>query len=268
MSYVTTRDGADIYYQDRGAGLPVVFSHGWPLDADAWDAQMRALQEQGYRVIAHDRRGHGRSSQPAGHDLDTYADDLAAVLDALDLKDVTLVGHSIGAGEVTRYVGRYGTRRIAKVVLLAAVPPVLLDKAALPRSVPDACRYSAAQDRAQFFRELALHFYGYNRPGVQPDPHVVDAFLAMALRGDPRAGQAFIQVFSNTDLSEDLRKFNVPSLIIHGADDQIVPLAAAMRAPKLMARNAVLKIYPGAPHGLCTTLAATVSAYLLAFLAD
>lgn len=273
MNYVTTRDGTRIFFKDWGRGIPVVFSHGWPLDADAWGPQMLYLLHKGYRVVAHDRRGHGRSSLPAnGHDMDTYSDDLAALLDALDLREVTLVGHSTGGGEVARYVGRHGTRRIVKVVLIGAIPPLMLrtakNPAGLPMSTFDSIRHNTMYNRSQFFKELALPFYGYNRPGVIPNQGVVDAFWNMGMLGDIHAEYECIRVFSETDLTDDLRKFNIPSLIIHGDDDQIVPIAASALISSKLARNSMLKIYPGAPHGLCTTMAEDVSADLLAFLAD
>lgn len=273
MNYVTTRDGTRIFYKDWGHGVPVVFCHGWPLDADAWELPMRCLLQNGYRVVAHDRRGHGRSSAAAdGHDLDTYADDLAALLNALNLCDVTLVGHFIGGGEVARYVGRHGTRRLVKVVLIGAMGPSMLrserNPAGLPMSVFDGLRHNMLHRRAPFLRQWALPFYGYNRPGASLDEAVIDSFCGMGMRGDVQAQYHGIRVFSEADLSEDLKRFNVPSLIIHGDDDQIVPITASALISSRLARNAMLKIYPGAPHGLCTTMAEAVSADLLAFLAD
>ncbi|GGC66364.1 alpha/beta fold hydrolase [Undibacterium terreum] len=273
MNYVTTKDGTRIFYKDRGTGMPVVFSHGWPLDADAWDAQMLYLLHRGYRVVAHDRRGHGRSDLPAtGHDMDTYADDLAALLEELNLKDVMLVGHSTGGGEVARYIGRHGTKRVSKVALISAIPPLMLKTAGnpggLPVSVFDEIRHSTMYDRSQFFKELALRFYGYNRPGADIKQGVIDSFWGIGMLGDIHAEYECIKAFSETDLTEDLKRFNVPSLLIHGDDDQIVPIAqSALLAAKLV-KNSTLKIYPGAPHGLCTTLAEAVNADLLAFLAD
>jgi non-heme chloroperoxidase len=273
MNYVTTRDGTRIFYKDQGRGVPVVFSHGWPLNADAWDPQMLYLLQQGYRVVAHDRRGHGRSSLLAsGHDMDTYADDLAAVLETLNLRDVTLVGHATGGGEVARYVGRHGTRRVVKVVLISAIPPLVLragqHPAGTPVSVLDGLLHNTVHERARFFNALALPFYGYNRPGVTPDPGVIDTFRGMGMLVDLQAEHACLRVLCETDLTEDLKKFNVPSLIIHGGDDQVVPLSASAPLSSRLARNSMLKIYPGAPHGLCTTMAEEVSADLLAFLAD
>jgi non-heme chloroperoxidase len=273
MSYLTMKDGTQLFYKDWGAGTPVVFSHGWPLNADAWDAQMLFLLHAGYRVIAHDRRGHGRSDQSSnGHEMTTYADDLAALVDALDLRDATLIGHSTGGGEVTRYVGRHGTERVVKVILISAVPPLMLQTLASPGGLPidefDALRRSIATNRAQFFKELAMPFYGYNRPAVPVVQAVVDAFWAAGMMGSIHAEYECIKAFSETDFTEDLKKFDVPTLFIHGSDDQIVPIGnSAMRAAKLV-RNSSVKIYPGAPHGLCTTLPDQVNADIFSFLAD
>ncbi|HEV7815631.1 MAG TPA: alpha/beta hydrolase [Janthinobacterium sp.] len=273
MSTITTKDGTEIFYKDWGQGKPVVFSHGWPLDADAWDAQMLFLYQRGYRVIAHDRRGHGRSGQPSGgHEMDTYSDDLAALIDALDLKEVTLVGHSTGGGEVTRYIGRHGTARVSRAILIGAVPPLMLKTAANPGGLPldvfDGIRDNTANNRSQFFKDLAVPFYGYNRPGAALSQGVIDSFWAIGMLGAINAEYACIKAFSETDFTEDLKKFDVPTLFIHGDDDQVVPLAdAALIASKLVGK-AVLKVYPGAPHGLCTTMAARVNADILAFMAD
>lgn len=268
---VTTKDGTQIYFKDWGKGKPVVFSHGWPLTADAWDAQMLFLAENGYRVIAHDRRGHGRSSQPwTGNDMDTYADDLATLIDALNLKDATLVGHSTGGGEVARYISRHGTSRVAKAVLIGAVPPIMLKTAAypggLPMSVFDGIRAGVTSDRSQFFKDLAVPFYNFNRPGVKTSQGAIDSFWCQGMLGSFKGQLDCIKQFSETDFTEDLKKINVPTLIIHGDDDQIVPIAnSAMLSAKLV-KNATLKVYPGAPHGLCVTQADKVNADLLAFL--
>ncbi|WP_242343832.1 alpha/beta fold hydrolase [Anaeromyxobacter terrae] len=271
MSRITTRDGTEIFYKDWGSGQPVVFSHGWPLTADAWDAQMIFLGERGHRVVAHDRRGHGRSSQPwTGNDMDTYADDLAELLGALDLREVILVGHSTGGGEVARYVGRHGTARVAKVVLLGAVPPLMLETKANPGGLPiqafDQIRAGTLRDRSQFFRDLAVPFYGYNRKGVKLSQGVVDAFWLQGMQGGIKGELDCIKQFSETDFTEDLKKFDVPTLIVHGDDDQIVPIAAsALRSAKLV-KGATLKIYPGGPHGIATTLADRFNADLLEFI--
>lgn len=268
---ITTKDDTQIYFKDWGEGRPVVFSHGWPLTADAWDAQMLFLAENGCRVIAHDRRGHGRSSQPwSGNDMDTYADDLAALIEALDLKSATLIGHSTGGGEVARYIGRHGTARVAKAVLIGAVPPIMLKTAAypggLPMSVFDGIRAGVTSDRSQFFKDLAVPFYNFNRTGVKVSQGVIDSFWHQGMLGSFKGQLDCIKQFSETDFTGDLKKINVPTLIIHGDDDQIVPIAnSAMLSAKLI-KDATLKIYPGAPHGLCVTLADKVNADLLAFL--
>jgi non-heme chloroperoxidase len=273
MKYLTMKDGTQIFYKDWGSGVPILFSHGWPLDADAWDAQMLFLLHKGYRVIAHDRRGHGRSSQPSmGHDMDTYADDLATLVDALELSDATLVGHSTGGGEVARYVGRHGTERVSKVILIGAVPPLMLrtltNPGGLPIDVFDDIRQKTSTHRAQFFKDLALPFYGYNRPGAVASEGVVDSFLALGMTGSIHAQYECIAAFSETDFTEDLKRFDVPTLFIHGNDDQIVPIAnSALLAAKLVF-NSTVKVYPGAPHGLCTTQADQVNADIFAFLAD
>lgn len=273
MSYVTSRDGTRIFYKDWGTGRPVVFSHGWPLDADAWDAQMLFLLHNGYRVIAHDRRGHGRSDQPeAGNDMDTFADDLATLIEALDLKSTALVGHSTGGGEVARYVGRHGTRRIGRIVLIGGVPPLMLKTAANPDGLPieifDGIRAGVAADRPQFFQELAMAFHGYNRPGAKRLQGVIDSFCLLGMRGGIRPEYDCIEAFSETDFNEDLRKFNVPTLLIHGDDDQIVPFAASASAASKLVRNSTLKVYAGGSHGICSTQAERVNADLLAFLED
>ena len=271
MSTITTQDGTQLYYNDWGSGQPVVFSHGWPLSADAFEDQMNFLASHGYRTIAHDRRGHGRSSQPwAGTDLDTYADDLAALVEALDLKDAVHVGHSTGGGEVARYIGRHGTARVAKAVLISAIPPLMLKTAANPAGLPievfDGLRAGVAADRAQFFRDLSAPFYGANRPGSKVSQGLRDSFwLQSMLCGFPAAYYC-IKAFSETDCTEDLKKFDIPTLVLHGDDDQIVPIVAAGLLSAKIVKGATLKIYPGAPHGMCSTLKDEINADLLAFL--
>lgn len=272
MNFVTTRDGTQIFYKDWGSGHPVVFSHGWPLDADAWDPQMLFLVQKGYRVIAHDRRGHGRSSQPGwGNDMDTYADDLAAVIDALDLTNATLVGHSTGGGEIAHYVGRHGSKRVARMVLIGAVPPIMLKTEAnltgLPMSVFDGIRTNTANNRSQFFKDLAVPFYGYNRPNVKVQQAVIDEFWREGMLGSILGEYECIKQFSEVDYTPDLEKIDVPVLILQGDDDQIVPLDDSGRKAAKILRNATLKVYPGAPHGMCTTHSDQVNADLLEFLA-
>jgi len=271
MPTITTRDGTELYYKDWGAGQPVVFSHGWPLSSDAFEDQMFFLASHGHRCIAHDRRGHGRSSQPwTGNDMDTYADDLAELVKALDLKDAIHVGHSTGGGELARYIGRHGTKRVAKAVLIGAVPPLMLKTKANPAGAPieafDQIRAAVLADRSQFWKDLSLMFYGYNRPGAKVSEGVRDSFwLQSTMAGFP-ASYLCIKAFSETDFTDDLKKFDVPTLILHGDDDQIVPIgAAAMQSSKLV-KGAVLKVYKGAPHGMCTTLKDLVNADLLAFI--
>jgi non-heme chloroperoxidase len=270
MNTFRTNDGTQLYYKDWGTGQPIVFSHGWPLSADAWDSQMLFLGQHGYRVIAHDRRGHGRSEQTwGGNDMDTYADDLAALLNMLDVRDAMLVGHSTGGGEVARYVGRYGTGRVARVVLVSAITPFLLKTDSNPEGVPielfDGLRASTRDNRAQFFRDLSMPFYGYNRPGAKVSEGVRDSFWLQGMLAGIPAAYDCIKAFSETDLTEDLKRIDVPTLIIHGDDDQIVPIhVAALRAAKL-APQATLKVYEGAPHGLPTTLEDRLNADLLAF---
>ena len=249
----------DLYYKDWGSGQPVVFSHGWPLNADAWDDQMMFLVSHGYRTIAHDRRGHGRSSQPSrGNDMDTYADDLAALIAMLDLRDAVLVGHSTGGGEVTRYIGRHGTSRVAKAVLVDAISPLMLKTEANPAGTPieafDALRASISADRSQFYKDLSAPFYGANRPGAQVSQGTRDMFWLWSMQVGLKAAFECIKVFSETDLTEDLKRFDVPTLIIHGDDDQIVPIGASAMLSSKIVKDATLKIYPGAPHGLPSTL--------------
>ncbi len=271
MAAITTRDGTEIYYKDWGAGQPVVFSHGWPLTADAWDSQMMFLASRGYRCIAHDRRGHGRSSQPwDGNDMDTYADDLAALVEALDLKQAIHVGHSTGGGEVARYLGRHGTKRAGKAVLISAVPPLMLKTPANPGGLPieafDDIRAGVLANRAQFFRDLSEPFYGYNRPGAKISQGVRDSFWLQGMQTGFNAALDCIKAFSETDFTEDLKKIDVPALILHGDDDQIVPIGAAAMLSSKLVRNAKLKIYPGFSHGMCTVNQDQINSDLLAFI--
>jgi non-heme chloroperoxidase len=271
MSVFTTRDGTQIFYKDWGGGQPVVFSHGWPLSADAWDAQMMFLGARGYRVVAHDRRGHGRSSQTwEGNDMDTYADDLAELIDALDLRDAVLVGHSTGGGEVARYIGRHGTRRLAKAVLLGAVTPLMLKTEDNPKGTPieafDQIRAGVLADRSQFFKDLAIPFYGYNREGVKVSKGVRNAFWLAGMQAGIKAVYDCIEQFSETDFTEDLKRFDVPTLVAHGDDDQIVPIAASARRSVELVPKATLKLYAGAPHGLAQTRADEFNVDLLAFI--
>jgi non-heme chloroperoxidase len=268
--FVTVADGTQIYYKDWGTGQPIVFSHGWPLTADAWDAQMLFLAARGYRCIAHDRRGHGRSSQPwNGNEMDTYADDLATLVKALDLRDAIHVGHSTGGGEVARYIGRHGTSRVAKAVLISAVPPLMLRTPANPGGMPieafDGLRAATLADRSQFFKDLTLPFYGYNRPGAKVSTGVQDSFWLQGMMAGFKGAFDCIKAFSETDFTEDLKRFDVPTLILHGDDDQIVPIGASAMLSSKLVRNATLKVYPGLPHGMCTVNADQINADLLAF---
>ncbi|MER7682631.1 MULTISPECIES: alpha/beta fold hydrolase [unclassified Streptomyces] len=255
MPFITTADGTEIFYKDWGSGQPIVFSHGWPLTADAWDPQLNFVADNGFRAIAHDRRGGGRSGQPwAGNDLDTYADDLAALIEALDLRDVILVGHSTGGGEVARYIGRHGTGRVAKAVLLSAIPPLMLKTEANPEGLPievfDEIRAGVATDRSQFYRDLSETFYGANREGSTVSQGTRDAFWLWSMQVGIKSAYDCVKAFSETDLTEDLKRFDVPTLIVHGDDDQIVPIVAAGEKSSKLVKDATFKVYPGAPHGL------------------
>jgi non-heme chloroperoxidase len=272
MSVITTKDGTQIYYKDWGAGQPVVFSHGWPLSADSWEAQMIHLASHGYRSIAHDRRGHGRSSQPwDGNEMDTFADDLATLIEKLDLKNAVLIGFSMGGGEVARYIGRYGTKRVSMAALIAAVPPLMLKTAANPGGLPidvfDGLRAASIANRSQLYKDLASGpFFGFNRPGAKLSQGLVDWFWLQGMRAGHKNTFDCIKAFSETDFTDDLRKFDVPTLIVHGDDDQIVPIGAAGRAAAKLVKNATLKVYAGAPHGLTDTHKDQLNADLLAFL--
>jgi non-heme chloroperoxidase len=270
-STITTKDGTEIYYKDWGKGPVVTFSHGWPLSSDAWDGQMLFLVHNGFRVVAHDRRGHGRSSQvSSGNDMDGYADDLAAVIEALDLKDASLVGHSTGGGEVVRYIGRHGTKRVTKVVLIAAVPPIMLKSAANPEGLPmevfDTLRSSITKDRSQFYKDLATQFYGANRPGAKVSQGILDQFWLWSMQAGLKNAYESIKAFSETDFTEDLKKLDVPTLVMHGEDDQIVPVKDSAKKSARLIKGAKEIYYPGAPHGLTATLQDQVNADLLAFL--
>ena len=271
MNTFKTKDGTTLYFKDWGTGPVVTFSHGWPLNADAWDAQMLFLGKQGYRVVAHDRRGHGRSSQTwDGNDLDTYADDLAELFEHLDIKEATMIGHSTGGGEVVRYIGRHGNKRVKKAVLVGAIPPVMVksDKnpGGLPISVFDGIRAGVAANRAQFFLDLSLQFYGYNKSDAKVSEGVRQTFLAQGMQSSVIASYDCVKAFSETDLTEDLKKIEVPTLVLHGDADQIVPIADSAYLSSKIVKNAALKVIEGAPHGMCTTRADEINAALLEFL--
>lgn len=271
MNTITTQDGTQIYFKDWGSGRPVVFSHGWPLCADAWDSQMLFLVQHGYRVIAHDRRGHGRSSQPSrGNDMDTYADDLAAVMNALDLREATLVGHSTGGGEVAHYIGRHGSARVAKVVLVGAVPPLMLKTANNPEGTPlevfDGIRKGTATNRSQFFKDLTMPFYGFNRPGAKVSEGLRESFWLMGMAGSIKGEYDCIREFSEVDYTADLKKIDKPTLVIHGDDDQIVPIAASAEKTAKIVKGAELKIYKGGAHGLAQVDPDTFNADVLKFI--
>jgi non-heme chloroperoxidase len=271
MSTITSKDGTEIYYKEWGEGPVVTFSHGWPLNSDAWDGQMLFLAQNGYRVVAHDRRGHGRSSQASsGNDMNGYADDLAAVIEALDLRNATLIGHSTGGGEVTRYVGRHGSKRVAKVVLVAAVPPIMLKTPANPEGLPmevfDGLRAGLVKDRSQFYRDLAIQFYGANRPGAKVSQGTLDQFWLWSMQAGLKNAYESIKAFSETDFTEDLKKIDVPALVLHGEDDQIVPVKDSAKKSAKLIKGAKEIYYPGAPHGITATHQDQVNFDLLEFL--
>jgi non-heme chloroperoxidase len=270
MPTITTKDGAQIYHKDWGTGQPIVFSHGWPLSSDDWDAQMLYFGERGYRVIAHDRRGHGRSTQTwDGNEMNTYADDLAALTEKLDLKNAIHVGHSTGGGEVARYIGRHGTKRVAMAVLISAVPPLMVKTDKNPTGTPlaafDELRAALAANRPQFYKDLTLPFYGYNRPGAKISEGIREHWWFQGMMGGIKAHYDCIKAFSETDFTEDLKKFDVPTLILHGDDDQIVPIGAAALMSSKIVKNATLKVYPGFPHGMPTTQADQINGDMLSF---
>jgi non-heme chloroperoxidase len=271
MSTITTRDGTEIYYKEWGEGPVVTFSHGWPLSSDAWDGQMHFLAQNGYKVVAHDRRGHGRSSQASsGNDMNGYADDLAAIIEALDLRNATLIGHSTGGGEVTRYIGRHGSKRVAKVVLVAAVPPIMLKTPANPEGLPmevfDGLRAGLLKDRSQFYKDLAIQFYGANRPGAKVSQGTLDQFWLWSMQAGLKNAYESIKAFSETDFTEDLKKIDVPALVLHGEDDQIVPVKDSAKKSAKLIKGAKEIYYPGAPHGITATHQDQVNFDLLEFL--
>ena len=270
MSTITVKDGTTIYYKDWGTGQPIVFSHGWPLSSDAWEDQMLFLAAHGYRCIAHDRRGHGRSSQPwDGNEMNTYADDLAELVKALDLKNAIHIGHSTGGGEVARYIGRHGTKRVAGAVLIGAVTPLLLKTPANPGGTPmevfDQIRSAVQADRSQYFKDLSLPFYGANRPGSKVSQGLRDSFWLQSMLAGHKAVYDCVKAFSETDFTEDLKKFDVPTLILHGDDDQIVPIGASAMLSSKLVKGAILKVIPGAPHGMCSTLKDQINSELFSF---
>ena len=272
MPSITTKDGTNIFYKDWGSGRPIVFSHGWPLDADAWDAQMLVLGGLGYRVIAHDRRGHGRSDQTwGGNEMNTYADDVAALFEKLDLHDAVFIGHSTGGGEVARYLGRHGTSRVRKAVLMGAVPPIMLKTDANPEGLPmkvfDDIR-QGVMNRAQYYRDLAVPFYGYNRPNAKPSQGVIESFWLQGMLGGVKAQYECVKAFSETDFTNDLREIDIPVLLLHGDDDQIVPIDDAAKKSVKLLKKATLKVIPGGPHGMATTLADQINKELIAFVKD
>jgi non-heme chloroperoxidase len=271
MSTITSKDGTEIYYKEWGEGPVVTFSHGWPLNSDAWDGQMLFLAQNGYRVVAHDRRGHGRSSQASsGNDMNGYADDLAAIIEALDLQNATLIGHSTGGGEVTRYIGRHGSKRVAKVVLIAAVPPIMLKTPANPEGLPmevfDGLRAGLLKDRSQFYKDLAIQFYGANRAGAKVSQGTLDQFWLWSMQAGLKNAYESIKAFSETDFTEDLKKIDVPALVLHGEDDQIVPVKDSAKKSAKLIKGAKEIYYPGAPHGITATHQDQVNSDLLEFL--